>query len=70
MVFYLPYPFQTSSYILAALWIILTNISEVPSAFGTIISGACTPKAVEGGFIGVLIKTVRRPVFSSEAGIR
>ncbi|MFO8040704.1 MAG: alanine/glycine:cation symporter family protein [Sodalinema sp.] len=56
-------------YVLAALWIILTNISEVPSAFATIISGAFTPKAVEGGFIGVLIQGIRRAVFSNEAGI-
>ncbi|WP_159785955.1 alanine/glycine:cation symporter family protein [Sodalinema gerasimenkoae] len=56
-------------YVLAALWIILTNISEVPSAFSTIISGAFTPEAVEGGFIGVLIQGVRRAVFSNEAGI-
>ncbi len=56
-------------YVLAALWIILTNISEVPSAFATIISGAFTPEAVEGGFIGVLIQGVRRAVFSNEAGI-
>ncbi len=56
-------------YVLAALWIILTNISEVPSAFATIISGAFTPEAVEGGFIGVLIQGIRRAVFSNEAGI-
>lgn len=56
-------------YVLAALWIILTNITEVPNAFATIISGAFTPEAVEGGFIGVLIQGVRRAVFSNEAGI-
>lgn len=56
-------------YVLAALWIILTNITEVPSAFATIISGAFTPEAIEGGFIGVLIQGIRRAVFSNEAGI-
>ncbi|MFP4219056.1 MAG: alanine/glycine:cation symporter family protein [Phormidium sp.] len=56
-------------YVLAALWILLTNITEVPSAFATIISGAFTPEAIEGGFIGVLIQGIRRAVFSNEAGI-
>ncbi|MBP0002046.1 MAG: alanine:cation symporter family protein [Cyanobacteria bacterium SID2] len=56
-------------YILAALWILLTNLTEIPSAFGTIFNEAFSPRAVEGGFIGVLIQGVRRAVFSNEAGI-
>lgn len=56
-------------YVLAALWIIITNLEAVPSAFGTIFSEAFTPRAIEGGFLGVLVQGVRRAVFSNEAGI-
>ncbi|WP_026097749.1 alanine/glycine:cation symporter family protein [Baaleninema simplex] len=56
-------------YVLAALWILLTNIGEVPQAIATIFSGAFTPRAAEGGFIGVFVQGVRRAVFSNEAGM-
>ncbi len=56
-------------YVLASIWILLANFTEIPSAFGHIISEAFTPKAVEGGFIGVMVQGIRRAVFSNEAGI-
>jgi len=62
-------PSMCAIYVIAALWILLTNITEVPAAFGTIFSEAFTPRAVEGGFIGVLVQGIRRAVFSNEAGI-
>ena len=56
-------------YVLASLWIILLNLTEVPAAFGTIIGGAFAPTAVAGGFVGVLVQGFRRSAFSNEAGI-
>jgi AGCS family alanine or glycine:cation symporter len=56
-------------YVLAALWILLVNLPEIPVAFGKIFTEAFSPQAVEGGFIGVLVQGIRRAVFSNEAGI-
>ncbi|MDY6936829.1 MAG: alanine/glycine:cation symporter family protein [Cyanobacteriota bacterium] len=56
-------------YVIAALWILLTNIGQIPTAFGTIVQGAISPEAVEGGLVGVLVQGVRRAAFSNEAGI-
>jgi AGCS family alanine or glycine:cation symporter len=62
-------PSMCAIYVIAALWILLTNLAEIPAAFSSIFSEAFAPKAVEGGFIGVLVQGVRRAVFSNEAGI-
>ncbi len=56
-------------YVLAALWILVSNFSQIPAAFSSIIQGAFSPEAVEGGFIGVLVQGIRRAVFSNEAGV-
>ena len=56
-------------YVIAALWILLTNLPQIPAAIGTIVQGAFSPEAIEGGFIGVLVQGIRRAVFSNEAGI-
>ena len=50
-------------------WIIITNFSAIPGAFGEIFTQAFSPRAVEGGVIGVLIQGIRRSAFSNEAGI-
>lgn len=62
-------PAMAVIYVLACLWIIIMNIGQVPSAFGTIISQAFSPGAVGGGFVGVLVQGIRRSAFSNEAGI-
>ena len=62
-------PFMVGIYLLAAFVVIGANISNVPSAFGQIISGAFTPMGIAGGFIGVLIQGFRRAAFSNEAGV-
>ncbi|MDG1380725.1 MAG: alanine/glycine:cation symporter family protein [Flavobacteriales bacterium] len=62
-------PFMVGIYILGALWVILTNLGAVPTAFGRIISGAFDTEAVYGGLVGVLIQGIRRAAFSNEAGI-
>lgn len=61
-------PFMCGMYVLTALFIILSNASEIPAAISTIISGAFSPEAVGGGFVGVLIQGIKRATFSNEAG--
>lgn len=56
-------------YVVASLWIILTNLPAVPGAFATIVREAFVPQAVTGGFLGVLVQGFRRASFSNEAGV-
>ncbi|MDP6923014.1 MAG: amino acid carrier protein, partial [Lutibacter sp.] len=62
-------PFMCGVYVLAALVIIVGNYGQIPQAFGQIISGAFSPVAIAGGFVGVLIQGFKRAAFSNEAGI-
>lgn len=62
-------PTMVTIYILACLWIILSNVALIPDAIGKIITEAFTPAAGVGGMIGVLIQGFKRAAFSSEAGI-
>lgn len=62
-------PLMAVVYILACLWIILTNFTGIPGAIATIFTGAFSPQAVGGGFLGVLIQGIRRSAFSNEAGV-
>lgn len=62
-------PFMAILYVLAALIVIGINYQNIPNAFGLIWSGAVSPEAMQGGFIGVLIMGFRRAAFSNEAGV-
>ncbi len=62
-------PFMCGIYVFAALVIILYHFSDIPKAFGTILTGAFAPKAIGGGIIGVMIQGFRRAAFSNEAGV-
>jgi AGCS family alanine or glycine:cation symporter len=62
-------PFMCGIYLLACIFILITHISAIPSAFGLIFEQAFSPDAAFGGFLGVLIIGVKRAVFSNEAGI-
>lgn len=62
-------PTMAFVYIAACLFVIFSNVTEIPSAFGTIISGAFNPDGVTGGVIGVLIVGFQRAAFSNEAGL-
>lgn len=62
-------PVMSVLYVVAALWILLTNFAEIPNAIATIFREAFTPTAVEGGIIGVIVQGLRRSAFSNEAGI-
>ncbi len=62
-------PFMVGIYVVAALVVLFGNLSQVPNAFGQIISGAFSADALYGGFVGVLIQGFRRAAFSNEAGV-
>ncbi|HHZ65030.1 MAG TPA: alanine:cation symporter family protein [Flavobacteriales bacterium] len=62
-------PFMCGIYVLSALVILFGNFTLIPQAFGLIISGAFSPVAIGGGFVGVLIQGFKRAAFSNEAGI-
>ena len=61
-------PIMALMYILACLYIIITNFSFVDDAFGMIFNQAFNPQAGLGGLLGVLITGFRRAAFSNEAG--
>ena len=67
-------PFMALIYIVAALIVIILNISAIPEVFAAIFKGAFAPSSVAGGLAGVGIKTaitkgVGRGIFSNEAGL-
>ncbi|MFT7287425.1 MAG: AGCS family alanine or glycine:cation symporter [Halieaceae bacterium] len=62
-------PIMVVVYLLMTLYVILGNLSLVPGVLASIISEAFTPKAVGGGFIGVMLIGISRGAFSNEAGV-
>ncbi|GAA2526962.1 MULTISPECIES: alanine/glycine:cation symporter family protein [Streptomyces] len=62
-------PAMAIMYVLACLIVILTNVTAVPDAFGSIIEGAFEADGVAGGVIGALIVGFQRAAFSNEAGL-
>ena len=67
-------PVMAFIYIVAALIVILLNITSIPAVLAAIVKGAFAPSSVAGGLAGVGIKTaitkgVGRGIFSNEAGL-
>ena len=62
-------PAMVVIYVIASLFIILTNIGMLPSVISTILSEAFSPSAAYGGFIGALVTGIKRGVFSNEGGV-
>ncbi len=63
-------PFMAVAYVLAALVIIIMNITQVPEALMTIVNLALNPWAAGGGAVGAAIQYgVARGVFSNESGL-
>lgn len=63
-------PIMASSYILVALFVVITNISELPAMFALIFENAFGVKqAVGGGIGGALLIGIKRGLFSNEAGM-
>ena len=61
-------PFMAGLYVLACLYIIVTNFGYVDDAFALIVKTAFNPQAGLGGMFGVLLLGFRRGAFSNEAG--
>lgn len=62
-------PFMAIMYVVACLYIILSNYSLIDDAIGLIVQEAFSPTAIGvGGFIGVLLVGFKRAAFSNEAG--
>jgi AGCS family alanine or glycine:cation symporter len=62
-------PLMCGIYLLAGLFIIITNYDQIGPAVGKIIGGAFSPQAGFGGMLGVLVTGFRRAAFSNEAGV-
>ncbi|GIT74685.1 MAG: hypothetical protein Ct9H300mP29_6790 [Candidatus Neomarinimicrobiota bacterium] len=61
---------MVSLYLLAGIFIIITNLAYIPDLLILIFSDAFSGKAAAGGVIGsVIITGVRRASFSNEAGL-
>ena len=65
-------PFMVIVYLLSGLFIVISNLSLIPSIFLNIISSAFNGSSVAGGFAGtaiVISQGFRRAAFSNEAGM-
>lgn len=63
-------PAMVVIYVLTVVYIIISNIADVPYYFALIFTDAFSGQAAAGGVLGVVISNgVRRGAFSNEAGI-
>ncbi|WP_246955526.1 amino acid carrier protein [Brachybacterium sp. Marseille-Q7125] len=62
-------PAMAVLYTLCVLLILVMNITQVPAAFGLIVTSAFTAGGVEGGVIGVAVIGIQRALFSNAAGV-
>lgn len=62
-------PIMAGIYLLAALVIVVLNITELPAALWRIFYGAMTGQSVAGGIIGSMVVGITRSAFSNEAGL-
>lgn len=62
-------PTMAGIYLLSGIWVILSNVSEIPTAIALITQEAFQPQAIEGGIVAVLVQGIRRGFVSNAAGI-
>jgi len=66
-------PFMAGGYLLVALWVLVTNLPEVPGMLAHIVGSAFGFAEVGGGVAGgvaaAMLNGVRRGLFSNEAGM-
>lgn len=62
-------PIMCGVYLLAGLYVLVANASQVPDALAEIVRRAFSFEAGVGGFAGTLIVGFRRAAFSNEAGV-
>ena len=61
-------PFMCAGYVLCAIYILIVNRADIPSAFQQIYDGAFNWDAGWGAFLGCMVIGIKRAVFSNEAG--
>ncbi|MDX9910268.1 MAG: amino acid carrier protein [Phycisphaerales bacterium] len=66
-------PFMCVAYVLAGLYVIVTNAGEIPAMFALIFREAFNPSEASGAFLGGamgygFLKGMQRALFSNEAG--
>ncbi len=62
-------PLMCFGYMLACMFILAMNISEMPAAIMAIVSQAFDVNSIYGGIVGVMVIGIQRAVFSNEAGV-
>ncbi len=62
-------PFMAVVYVLMSVFILIVNYDKIIPLLHNIITQAFAPKAMYGGFFGVLITGMKRGAFSNEAGL-
>ncbi|MCF6138450.1 alanine:cation symporter family protein [Alkalihalobacillus berkeleyi] len=63
-------PFMAILYLLIALYVIVTNVTEIPSVIALIVNSAFgLEEAVGGGMGAALMNGIKRGLFSNEAGM-
>lgn len=66
-------PFASAVYLLLGAGVLIKCADRIPDAFGAILLGAFSPRAVTGGVVGSAFRTLRvgisRGVFTNEAGM-
>jgi AGCS family alanine or glycine:cation symporter len=62
-------PAMALLYVFGCLFVIVSNLGQLPTAIGAIFAGAFTGEGAVGGIIGALIVGFRRAAFSNEAGL-
>ncbi len=62
-------PLMVLTYGAASLYVVLANLSNVPTALENVFTMAFTDNAVYGGMLGVVVKGFQRASFSNEAGV-
>jgi len=66
-------PFMAVFYVGVCLFVLISNISQIPHALEIIFSAAFNPEAVTGGAVGSVVvamqKGIARGIFSNEAGL-
>ena len=66
-------PFASAGYLLLCAMVLVLRFRKIPGAFGAIVQGAFSPRAVTGGMLGSAFQALRigcsRGVFTNEAGM-
>ncbi len=66
-------PLMVAAYLVAGIWVLAANITEVPAMFALIVKSAFAPSEAAGAFIGgsaasAFLFGMKRAIFSNEAG--